>query len=56
MEINDLLPMTLQEVGDLLLQEICKRGKSYCHVTIPGHDEKGERVILTIEVKYDRTD
>ena len=53
MEINDLLQLSLQDVGDLLLQETCKRGKSYCHVTIPGHDNNGNKVILSVEVKYE---
>ena len=53
MDIDELLTLSVHEASDHMLAELCKRGKRYCRVTMPGHDERGKSVTVTLEVKYD---
>lgn len=52
-DINDLLDMSLREVTDTLLQETDKRSKQCCRVKFPGCTRQGERILLTVVVKYE---
>ena len=52
-DIDELLTLSVHEASDHMLAELCRRGKRCCRVTMPGRDESGAKVTVTLEVKYD---
>ena len=53
MDIDELLTLSVHEASDHMLAELCRRGKKCCRVTMPGHDETGKKITVTLEVRYD---